>query len=102
MPTICADERTVFDQPQDGEIVGQRVRGGNHFDEVGLERGDAVCCPIQAAGAREIVKAHQQSSPRGSQVFAKPGQLRGLGLLCRFNLEIDDLAAGLGGLGKYR
>ena len=51
-------------------------------------------------GARKVVEADQQRRARGSQLVAEPGQLRRLGFFGRLHFEIDDLAAGLGGLSR--
>ena len=54
----------------------------------------AACSRL--SGARKVVKADQQRRACGTQ----PGQLRRLGLLGRLDFEVDNLAAGLGGLGQ--
>jgi len=53
---------------------------------------------LQVFSAGEVVKADQQRRARGPQFVAEGGQLRRPGLLGRLDLQIDELAAGLGSL----
>src|ERR1017187_1501579 len=49
----------VFNEAQDGEIVGQRPGGGDYLDEFGLEGFDAVGGLRKAACARKVMKTNK-------------------------------------------
>ena len=89
-------ERAVFDEPENGQVVGEVAGGGDDFDEVGLEGLDAIGGLIETLGAAKVVKADQQGCTGSAQL----GQLGRLGFLGGFHFEVDDLAAGLGCLGE--
>ena len=89
-------EGAVFNEAEDGEVVGQGAGGGDDLDEVGLEGGDAVGGLLEAASAGEVVVADEEGRAGG----AKLGELGGLGLLGGFDFEVEDSAAGFGGPGE--
>ena len=94
-------ERLIFNHAQHGQVVGEAARGRNHFHVIGLEGSDALRSldeAVGAAGAAEVVGADQESGSGGAEGGAKPGQLGPGSLFSRFDFEIDDMAAGLGGL----
>jgi hypothetical protein len=78
MPTMWALRDWSSIMLQDGEIVGQAAGGGDDFDEVGLEGGDALGGLIEAvgaAGAGEVVRTDQESGAGGAEGGAELGQL---------------------------
>ena len=87
--------RSVFDQPQHRQVVGQRMRRRNHLYKIRFERANPGGSLLQSACPRKIVKTHQKRRARCAQPLAKPGQLGRPGFFRRLNFQIDDLAAGL-------
>ncbi len=86
--------RAVFDEAQDGEVVGEGLRGGDDLDEVGREGGDAIGGAIDGAGAGEVVEADDELGAGFVEGGAEFFELRGGGFFGRFDFEVDDLAAG--------
>ena len=93
-------ERLVLDHAQDREVVGQGAGGRDDLDELRLEGRDALGGldkAVGTAGPAEVVGTDQKRGSGGAEGGAEPGQLRPGSLFRRFDLEIDDMAAGFGG-----
>ena len=101
MPTIFGAERALLDQMEHGEIVSQRASGGDDFDEIGLKGLDAVGSVIEVFGAREVVETDEEGRAGGVKRGAEFGELRGSGFFGRFDFEVDDVAAAIGGFVEY-
>ncbi len=93
-------KRLILNHAQDSQIVGQIAGGGDDLDELGLVSGDSLRGLIEAvgtAGAGKVVRADEEGGSGCAEGGAELGELRPGTLLGRFDLEIDDVAAGFSG-----
>jgi hypothetical protein len=78
----------------EGQVVGQRARGGDDLDELRLERLDPRVDGVEIFGGMEVVVAHDDGragvSQQGHRIFRE--------LFDQLQLDVDKLEAGGGGL----
>jgi len=83
----------AVEEAHHGDVVGQGFRRRDDFDELGLERQDAVEDGVEVFGAIEIVIADDERGAEGAEFF----ELRGLGVLGGLQLDVNKMTTGLCG-----
>ena len=84
----------TIEEAHHGDVVGEGFGGGDDFDELGLEGQDAVKDGVEIPGGFVVVVADDEGGAEGAKLL----HLRGLGVLGGLQFDVDEMAAGLGGL----
>ena len=86
----------ALEEADEGDVVDEGLGGGDDLDEVGGEALDAVEGGVEVFGGVEVVVADDEADA-GLAEFLDAGPLEGLGGL---EFEVDEVEAGLGGVGE--
>ena len=62
----------ALDETHEGDVIGERLGGGDDLDEVGLEGNDAFVDAFEVFGGGEVVMADDEAAPFSRSFWSSP------------------------------